>query len=123
EWRKDNFTNADAAIARAYDVQRQFSFAEVENLRGGDAIVLALRPDYSRDRVFAFSIGLASMIFLAYNSKTEFYLTDFLDAQKLYNSARNVEIAAWKLSNARGPGGELLILSNEIGSGAPNLSF
>ena len=35
---------------------------------------------------------------------TEFALTRFLDAldeRKLYNSARNVEIAAWKLANAR----------------------
>jgi hypothetical protein len=63
------------------------------------------------------------MVFLAYNGKTEFYVTDSLDPQKLYNSARNVEIAAWKLANARGPGGELLILSNEMAGGAPNLSF
>ena len=40
------------------------------------------------------------MIFLACGGKTEFYITDSLDAQKLYNSARNVEIAAWKLANA-----------------------
>lgn len=123
EWRKGNFANADAAIARAYDEQRQFSLPELDNNMGSDAIVRAFRPDYRGDRVFAFGVGLASMIFLSYNAKTEFYITDSLDPQKLYNSARNVEIAAWKLANARGPGGELLLLSNEIGTGAPNLSF
>ncbi|MCX7162525.1 MAG: hypothetical protein NT083_05695 [Rhodocyclales bacterium] len=48
-----------------------------------------------------------------------------LDAQKLYNSARNLEIAAWKLANARDGGGALLLLSNETGQGgqAANLSF
>ncbi len=123
EWRKGNFASADTAIARAYDPHRQFLFPELDNLRGSDAIALALRPDYRGDRVFAFGVGLASMIFLAYNGKTEFYITDSLDPQKLYNSARNVEIAAWKLANARGSRGELLILSNEMKGGVPNLSF
>jgi hypothetical protein len=123
EWRKGNFASADAALAKAYDPQRKFIFAELDNVRGSDAIVLALRPDYRGDRVFAFGVGLASMIFLAYNGRTQFYITDLLDSQKLYNSARNVEIAAWKLANARDPHGELLILSNEISGEANNLSF
>jgi hypothetical protein len=63
------------------------------------------------------------MVFLAYNEKTEFYISDSLDAQKLYNSARNIEIAAWKLSNARDVRGEPLLLSNEIADDARNLSF
>jgi hypothetical protein len=123
EWRKGNFASADAALARAYDPQRQFVFPELDSVRGSDAIVLALRPDYHGDRVFAFGVGLASMIFLAYNGKTRFYVTDSLDAQKLYNSARNVEIAAWKLANARDNRGELLLVSNDMAGDAPNLSF
>ena len=63
------------------------------------------------------------MIFLAYNEKTQFYLTDSFDPQKLYNSARNIEIAAWKLANARDARGEPLLLSNEIAGDARNLSF
>ncbi|HEY5308030.1 MAG TPA: hypothetical protein VIK97_05945 [Casimicrobiaceae bacterium] len=123
EWHKGSFASADAALAKAYDPHRQFSFPELDHVRGSEAIVLALRADYRGDRVFAFGVGLGSMIFLAYNGKTDFYITDSLDAQKLYNSARNVEIAAWKLANARGPRGELLILSNEMAGDAPNLSF
>ena len=62
------------------------------------------------------------MVLLSYNGKTEFYMTDGLDAQKLYNSARNIEIAAWKLANARDARGDLLMLSNEAGD-VQNLSF
>ena len=63
------------------------------------------------------------MIATAYGDKSQFYLTDRLDAQRLYDAARNIEIAAWKLANARGPNGELLLLSNEMSAGRPNLSF
>jgi hypothetical protein len=123
EWRKGNFKGMDAAMARAFDPQFQFRFAELGEARGVDAIVLALKPEYSGDRVFAFGVGLASMVLLSYNGKTEFYLADSLDAQKLYNSARNIEIAAWKLAHARDARGELLILSNEGGGDIVNLSF
>jgi hypothetical protein len=122
EWRKGNFPDMDAAIARAFDPRMQFRFPELGNAQGTDAISLALKPEYQGDRVFAFGVGLAGMIFVSYNSKTEFYLTDSLDAQRLYNSARNIEIAAWKLANGRDQRGNLLILSNEA-SGVANLSF
>ncbi|MEO8631462.1 MAG: hypothetical protein ABI612_25710, partial [Betaproteobacteria bacterium] len=81
--------------------------------------------EYSGDRVFAFGVGLASMVYIAYNGKTQFYLTNSLDAQKLYNSSRNVEIAAWKLANARDAHGTLLLISNDMPSdaNANNLSF
>ena len=85
--------------------------------------MLALKPEYSGDRVFAFGVGLASTVFLSYNGKTEFYLTDSLDPQKLYNSARNIEIAAWKLANARSARGEPLLVSNEKTDDVANLSF
>jgi hypothetical protein len=123
EWRKGRQSSADAAVARAFDPGSRFRFPELEDKRGTDAIVLALKPEYAGDRVFAFGVGVASMVFLAYNEKTEFYLTDSLDPQKLYNSARNIEIAAWKLANARDARGEPLLLSNEIAGGARNLSF
>ena len=123
ELRKGDAPTMDAALARAFDPQRQFRFAELGNVRGSEAIVLALKPEYAGDRVFAFGVGLASMIFLSYGGKIEFYLTDTLDPQKLYNCARNVEIAAWKLANAHDAHGEPLILSNEIAGDVRNLSF
>ena len=69
--------------------------------------------------VAAFIAGMGSMLNAAFEEKTEFFMLDDLDPQKLYNSARNLEIAAWKLANARDAGGALLLLSNETGQGAP----
>ena len=123
EWRKGSFASMDEALARAFDPRLEFRFAELGQARGADAIVIALKPEYPGDRVFAFGVGLASMIYLAYNGKTEFYINDSLDPQKLYNSARNIEIAAWKLANARDARGELLLLSNEMADDVRNLSF
>ena len=123
EWRKGNYPSMDAALARAFDARSEFHFAELGDRRGADAIMLALKPEYAGDRVFAFGVGLAGMVFLAYNGKTEFYLTESLDPQKLYNSARNIEIAAWKLANARDARGELLLQSNEMAGDVRNLSF
>jgi len=123
EWRKGSHSSADEAMARAFDVRSEFRFAELGNVRGTDAIVLALKPEYAGDRIFAFGVGVASMVFLSYNGKTEFYLTDTLDPQKLYNSARNIEIAAWKLANAVDGRGQPLLLSNEAAGDVRNLSF
>ena len=123
ELRKGTSATMDAALARAFDPHAEFRFVELGNVRGTEAILLALKPDYAGDRVFAFGVGLASMVLLSYGGKIEFYLTDSLDPQKLYNCARNIEIAAWKLANARDPRGEPLILSNEIAGDVRNLSF
>jgi hypothetical protein len=122
EWRKA-YPSVDAAVARAFDPRYEFRFPELGNARGTEVIHLALKPGYAGDRVFAFGVGLGGMILQAYNGKTELFMTDVLDPQKLYNSARNVEIAAWKLASTRAPNGELLLLSNEMSGDAPNLSF
>jgi hypothetical protein len=123
EWRKGGHASMEAAINHAFDPRFQFRFPELDNVRSTDAINLALRPDFTGDRVFAFGVGMASMIYIAYNGKMEFYITDSLDAQRLYNSSRNVEIAAWKLANARDARGELLLVSNEGSGEVRNLSF
>ncbi len=123
ELKKSDLPTAEAGVARAFDPAHGWRFAELSNQRGIDALQLAFRADFAGDRVFAFGVGVGSMIAQAYDDKIEVLLTDSLDAQRLYNAARNLEIAAWKLANARGPNGELLLLSNEMTSGAPNLSF
>ena len=83
----------------------------------------ALRENFQGDRVLAFVAGLGSMIQTAFHDKTEFFVLDDLEPQGLYNAARNVEIAVWKLSNARTAHGELLLLSNEGAGAVRNLSF
>jgi hypothetical protein len=123
EWRKGPHQNAEAAIARAFDRSQDWRFAELGNVRGTGAIHLAFRPEFDGDRVFAFTVGLASMLYEAYGGKEEFYILDAIEPQPVYNAARNVEIAVWKLSNARDATGSLLLLSNEPAGDPPNLSF
>lgn len=123
ELRKSGDATPEAAVARAFDPAHAWRFAELSNLRGIEALQLAFRADFTGDRVFAFGVGLGSMISRAYDDKSQFYLMDSLDAQRLYNAARNIEIAAWKLANSRGPNGEPLLLSNEMSGPAANLSF
>ncbi len=123
EWRKSGQSSLETAVARIFDGDHEWKFTELEGKRGTDAIYLAFHSDYQGDRVLAFVAGLASMIQIAFHDKTEFFVLDDLDAQALYNAARNVEIAVWKLSNARNVQGELFLLSNEGAGAAPNLSF
>jgi hypothetical protein len=123
ELRKSGAATPEAAVARAFDPGYGWRFPELSNRRGIEALQTAFRPDFSGDRVFAFGVGLGSMIAQAYNDRTQFYLTESLDAQRLYNAARNIEIAAWKLANSREPNGALMLLSNDMSAAAPNLSF
>lgn len=103
--------------------QHHYQFKELNNLQGTEAIFLSFKPEYNGDRVLAFIVGLQTMLLKAHNNKTDFYFTDTLDPQRIYNVARNLEIAAWKLSNARKPDGTLYLLTNEINDTEKNLSF
>jgi hypothetical protein len=123
EWRKGGQSSLETTVARIFEGRHEWKFTELEDKRGTEAVHLAFRAEYRGDRVLAFIAGLASMIQTAFNDKTEFFVLDDLDAQALYNAARNVEIAVWKLSNARNARGELFLLSNEGTGSAPNLSF
>ncbi|HWU66984.1 MAG TPA: hypothetical protein VNZ84_08235 [Methylophilus sp.] len=87
------------------------------------AIKLALNPQYSGDRVLALVVGMQSMLFRAHGNKSAFFLTDSIEPQNLYNAARNIEIAVWKLANARNAKGELLLLTNSQPGEVQNLSF
>lgn len=122
EWRKSGADSVAAAVAGIFDVEHGWRLESLDYRRNFDALSIALNPGYPGDRVQAFVVGLASMVQSAFGDREEFYLLDDLDAQHLYNAARNVEIAAWKLSNARTPDGHLLLLSNEMGD-VSNLSF
>ncbi len=128
EWRKGNHVSAEAALDHLLDPRlgwRLPELADYTHRPPTDQILVALREDYAGDRVAAFMAGLGAMLNTAFENKTEFYMYDELDPQKLYNSARNIEIAMWKLANARDASGALLLLSNEIATPPqiPNLSF
>lgn len=125
ELQKSTSDPAEKMVAWVLDgsAQHQFKFAEINNLQGTDAIFLAFKPDYTGDRVLPFIVGLYTMLLKAHNDKTDFYFTDSIDPQRIYNVARNIEIAAWKLSNARNQDGMLYLLTNEINETEKNLSF
>lgn len=122
EWRKSEAESIDMAVARIFDDAHGWRLESLGYRRDIDALSVALHPEFRGDRVQAYVVGLASMVQSAFGDREEFYLLDDLDAQHIYNAARNVEIAAWKLANARDSGGNLLLLSNEVGA-VSNLSF
>jgi hypothetical protein len=105
------------------ELQHHWQFKEIGNKQGIDAIFLAFDADYQNDRVLPFIVGLQTMLAKAHGGKTDFYLTDKIEPQNIYNVARNIEIAAWKLSNARDASGNLYLLTNEINDKDRNLSF
>ncbi len=115
--------NLHDRIQQLFEHPPRWNFPELEGKLGAECISLAFSDDYQGDRVLAYMVGLTSMIMSAYGNKTEFYMFDSLDPQKLYNSARNIEIAVWKLSNNRAANGELFILSNSQPGEETNLSF
>ncbi len=123
ELKKSGQTSVAAGVARIFEGRHEWSFPELQGKRGTPAIHLALQDDYEGDRVLAFTAGLGGMIQTAFQDRTEFFVLDKLDPQSLHNAARNVEIAVWKLSNARTPQSELLLLSNEGAGPVLNLSF
>lgn len=87
------------------------------------AIKLALNAQFSGDRVLAFIVGIQSMLYRAHGNKSAFFLVDSIEPQNLYNAARNVEIAVWKLGTAKNARGELLLLTNTMQADSQNLSF
>ena len=123
EWKKSGQPSMESAISRAFDAGHNWHFPELNGKRGADCFYLAFQESYQGDRVLAYVAGLATMVMASYNDKNEFYILDELDPQKLYNSARNVEIAVWKLSNTRDARGELFLHSNEHDGTNRNLSF
>jgi hypothetical protein len=98
-------------------------FAELGQRQGTAALELAFAPDFQGDRVFAVMVGLVSMVRSSYNWQEEQFLLDSLDPQQLFDSARNIEILAWRLSNRRDAQGHPLLLTNSRPGEEENLSF
>jgi hypothetical protein len=125
EWKKSGQPGIDAALKRLFS--GRVDFPELDGKREGAAVLLAFNASYQGDRVLAVMAGLLGMTYAAFENKDDFYMLDSLDEQKLYNCARNIEIAIWKLSSSKMLNSdgvnELVLLSNEIDPNAPNLSF
>jgi hypothetical protein len=123
EFRKSGHVSASAACDHIFGliphwVDKSQPFPDWE-----ENFKLTFVEGYSGDRVQTFMTALISMLMASYDHKTDFFLTDTLSAQKLYNSARNLEVAVWKLSNAKGTSGAALLISNSMDGEVANLSF
>ena len=122
EWKKAGVVSREAALGRLKNRYYR-SLPELGGLREGAAASLAFSENYGGDRVGALMLGLLTMVDAAFEYKEEFYILDGLNEIKLFNCARNMEVAVWKLGNDRNAAGELYLLSNELDPANRNLSF
>jgi hypothetical protein len=123
ELKKSTSGALDEMVDWVFEGGHGWKFKKINEVQGTDAIHLAFDAEYQGDRVLPFIVGLQTMLIKAHGGKSEFYMTDSLDPQNIYNASRNVEIAAWKLSNARDAQGQLYLLTNELHDSERNLSF
>lgn len=123
EFRKAGHATPEAATASLFGALDTWPTSPLRSSDWDHDFREAFRTDYPGDRVAAYMSAMLAMVMTAYDHKQAFYITDLLTAQKLYNSARNIEIAVWKLSNARTPEGTLILLTNSMEAELQNLSF
>lgn len=120
---KDKRTIEDSVnlfFSHSYD----YGYSHWQVMDPTDVIRISLDETYQGgDRVLPFIFGLRKMIMASYDYHTDFYYLTSIDAQKLYNSARNIEIAAWMLGNKRDLQGDLLLLSDSLENEQRNLSY
>lgn len=123
ELKKSTSDSVEVMVDWVFEGDHGWQFKRIDGAQGTRALNLAFSPEYQGDRVLPFIVGLYTMLVKAHGGKDEFYLTDSIDPQNVYNAARNVEIAVWRLSNARDAQGQLYLLTNEINDSERNLSF
>lgn len=124
EWRDAGYADLTGALTHGREaVANGRTPRDLLGLHDIEILSVALDPAYQGDRVFAFIYGLADMILTAHNDKSRFYVSDSLDATRIYNAARNVEIAAWLLNSRRDEQGNALLLANEMSDDTANISF
>lgn len=125
QWRAGGAASRAQALQRiqsAIDLRQ--AWAPLAGRRDIDAMAWAMSREFAGDRVAALILATVDMLVTAHGGKTAFYLLDPIDAQHVYNAARNIEIAAWILSERRDTQGAPLLLTNEIApDGTRNLSF
>jgi hypothetical protein len=116
EWRKSGHASAAAATSSLFAPVAAWHVSAQRKLDWEASLRDAWREDYAGDRVQALMRGLLTMQMAAFGHRTEFYLLSEIDAQKLYNAARNTEAVALKLASAQGTP---LLLANTPEPGSP----
>ena len=123
ELKKSTSEDAEKMVNWVFNGNHNWNFEAINNVQGNEAIYLTFNENFKGDRVLPFIVGIYTMLIKAHGGKKEFYLFDSIDPQLLYNASRNVEIAAWKLSNTKDASGRLFLVANEINAKENNLSF
>lgn len=114
----------EASVNLIFSSSNDDYYPQWKSFKATDIVRIALDESYQgSDRILAFIVGLRKMILASYDNHTEFFYLTSIDAQKLYNSARNIEIAAWMLAEKRDVHGKLLLLSDSLEQENRNLSF
>lgn len=118
EWKKGGYDSLEVAVEEI----TADPFPEVEGKTSIECIRLTFDENYQGDRVKAFIVGMESMVLASYDGHRSFYLHNMLEAQKLYDSARNMELASWLVRTKYAENGKLFLLSSG-GTDTVNLSF
>lgn len=102
----------------------RLNLSEFQSMKPDSLVRQAFNSDFVGDRVFAFVAGLQSMINNAFDNRREFLLLDDLPtAQFVYNSARNIEIAAYLLRTKRTSAAKPYIYADGIQDKTLNASY
>ncbi len=109
EWKKEGHESLEMAVNSLV----ADPFPAIIGMTNIECIRLTFDENYKGDRVKTFIVGLEAMVLASYNDNRSFYLYSMLDAQKLYDSARNFELASWLIRTKRKNNGELFLLNSE----------
>ncbi len=118
EWKKEGNKSLEVAVAAL----SADPFPSVEGKTSIDCIRLAFDEEFHGDRVKAFVAGLETMVLNSYDGHRKVYFYNMLDAQKLYNSARNIELASWLIRTKHDSNNTLFLQSLDEG-GKIDVSF
>ncbi|HIF54201.1 MAG TPA: hypothetical protein EYQ57_03295 [Methylococcaceae bacterium] len=118
EWKKAGQPSLEMAVKTitANPLPLTANISNIEQIR------LAFDERYQGDRVKAYIVGLEAMVLASYDNHRSFYIHHMLEAQKLYDSARNIELASWLIRKKYKSNGKLFLLSS-VGTPEINLSF
>ncbi|GAB2578467.1 hypothetical protein ISP15_00860 [Dyella jejuensis] len=122
EWKKGAASREAAEAHVRHAVDNHLPLPGLQE-RDTKAVQLAFDAAFKGDRVGTLIYGLGDMLLTAHGGKRNLYLLDGLDAQRVYNAARNLEIAAWLLAQRKAANGQPLLLSNAMAGDVQNLSF
>lgn len=102
----------------------RLNLQEFDSRKPDQLVRMAFHPDFTGDRVYAFVAGLQSMVNHAFDHRREFLLLDDLPtAQFIYNSARNIETAAYLLRTKRNRDGKPYLYADGIQDQILNASY